>query len=72
MDEIEIKAIKYSAEDRFAANRFFKKCKNLSQYPIIHGSKRTLLHPGAFGLYVPLKAILKFELRAQYSILKAW
>ena len=46
-------------------------CKNLSRYPIIDGSKRTLLYLGAFRLYVPLKAILTFKLRAQYSILKA-
>lgn len=34
-------------------------------------SIRTLLHSGAFRLYVPPKTVLIFKLRAQYSILKA-
>ena len=63
-------AIKHSAEADSRQTAIFL-CKNLSRYPIVHGSKRTLLYSGAFGLYVPPEAFLTFKLRAQYSILKA-
>ena len=57
------KAIKHSAGGQFSADRYFFKCKNLSRYLAIHGSKRTLLYPGEFDLYVSPKAIPTFKLR---------
>ena len=62
MDEILKKPLSAARETDSRADRYFFKCKNLSRYPIIHGSKRTLLYPGAFRLYVHPKAILTFRL----------
>ena len=52
MDEV-LKKTLSAAREADSRQAVIFLCKNLSRYPIVHGSKRTLLYSGAFRLYVP-------------------